>query len=162
TGVAVTESVPANASFNAAASTAGWNAAGTSFNVGTVAIGATVTVQYAVTVSATLPAGVTQIANTASVSDDGSHGSDPTPADNTGGDTTPVTALPDLVLTKDDGGITAIPGQVVVYTLTVRNVGNQDATGVTITEAVPANSTFVAASSTAGWNAAGTSFSVGN
>ena len=52
-----------------------------------------------------------------------------------------------LVLTKDDGGISTVPGQTVVYSLTVRNVGNRDATGVVVAETVPANSTFNAAAS---------------
>lgn len=37
------------------------------------------------------------------------------------------------------------PGSTMQYTLTVRNIGNQDATGVTITDPVPANTTFVSA-----------------
>jgi uncharacterized repeat protein (TIGR01451 family) len=37
------------------------------------------------------------------------------------------------------------PGSTMQYTLTVRNIGNQDATGVTVTDPVPANTTFVSA-----------------
>ena len=49
------------------------------------------------------------------------------------------TVLPpiDLTITKSDGGITAQPGDTVVYTLTYDQVGTQDLTGVTITETVP-------------------------
>ncbi|MCB0063606.1 MAG: DUF11 domain-containing protein, partial [Caldilineaceae bacterium] len=52
--------------------------------------------------------------------------------------------LIDLSLTKDDGGVTAEPRDTIVYTLRYRNKGNQTANGVTITEQVPANTTFVA------------------
>src|SRR5690606_18886604 len=45
--------------------------------------------------------------------------------------------------TKDDGGEEAQPGDEVTYTITYRNVGNQDATGVVLTETVPTGSTFV-------------------
>ncbi|HET8752263.1 MAG TPA: hypothetical protein VFM43_07035 [Gaiellaceae bacterium] len=37
------------------------------------------------------------------------------------------------------------PGSTMEYTLTVKNIGNADATGVTITDPVPANTTFVSA-----------------
>jgi uncharacterized repeat protein (TIGR01451 family) len=58
---------------------------------------------------------------------------------------------PDLTIRKDDGGITTTPGSTVVYTLTYQNVGTQTVTGVTITDTVPANSTFNAGASTPGW-----------
>ena len=94
---------------------------------------------------------MTQVANTATIADDGSNGADPTPANNTGSDTTPVTAAPDLMVTKSDGGATAAPGGTVAYTLSYTNVGTQNATGVVLTETVPANTTFNAGASTAGW-----------
>ena len=58
---------------------------------------------------------------------------------------------PDLVLTKDDGVLSAGAGTQVTYTLTYSNVGPGDSTGTVITETVPANSTFNAGASTAGW-----------
>ncbi|MBI1879487.1 MAG: DUF11 domain-containing protein, partial [Chloroflexi bacterium] len=53
----------------------------------------------------------------------------------------------DLLLHKTDGGITTAPGGTIVYTLTYTNTGPSDATGVVITDAVPANTTFNAAAS---------------
>ncbi len=94
------------------------------------------------TVDTPLPAGITQIANTASIGDDGSNGTDPIPANNSGSDTTPVMAQPDLTITKSDGGISTTPGGTVAYTLSYTNTGNQDATSVVITETVPLNSSF--------------------
>ena len=64
-------------------------------------------------------------------------------------DTTPVIAAPDLTLAKSDGGASVVPGGTISYTLTYANVGNQGATGVVITETVPANTTFDAGASTA-------------
>ena len=98
-----------------------------------------------------LPAGVTQLDNFASIADDGDNGSDPNPDDNSDSDTTPLDAAPNLVLSKDDGGVTAAPGGTVSYTLSYQNIGEQDATGVVLTETVPANTVFEAAASTAGW-----------
>jgi uncharacterized repeat protein (TIGR01451 family) len=158
TGVVLTETVPANTTFNAGASTAGWvcapdNNAGSTCTLaaGTVAGGGSQAATYAVTVVNPVAAGVSQISNTASVADDGTHGADATPADNTASDTTPVTGAPDLSITKDDGGASVAPGGTVTYTLTYANSGNRGATGVVITETVPANTTSNAGASSAGW-----------
>src|SRR6185295_12164039 len=87
--------------------------------IGTVAAASgPLTATFAVTVVNPLTAGVTQIANSASIADDGLNGTDPTPANNSGSDTTPVTGAPDLSLTKSDGGATVAPGGTVSYTLT--------------------------------------------
>ena len=53
--------------------------------------------------------------------------------------------IPALVLSKVDAGTPVGPSSNVTYTLTVKNIGNADATGVTITDPVPANTTFVSA-----------------
>jgi uncharacterized repeat protein (TIGR01451 family) len=127
TGIIITETVPANTTFTGA----GWicvpnNNAGSvcTFNVGSLAAGASGSATFIVTVVNPLPAGVTQIANSATIGDDGSNGPDPNPGDNTGGDNTPVNAAPDMAVTKGDGGVAAItPGQVVTYTLVYTNVG---------------------------------------
>jgi uncharacterized repeat protein (TIGR01451 family) len=94
---------------------------------------------------------VTQIANTASIADDAANGADPTPGNNSGSDTTPVTGAPDLSLTKSDGGTAVLPGGTISYTLTYANSGNRGATGVVLSETVPTYTTFNAGASTAGW-----------
>jgi uncharacterized repeat protein (TIGR01451 family)/fimbrial isopeptide formation D2 family protein len=160
TGVVITETVPTNTTFNAGNSSPGWvcvpdNTAGSSctINIGNVNVNdPPATVDFAVTVDASLATGVSQIDNTVSIADDGNNGPDPTPGDNTDTDNTPVDAAPDLSLNKDDGGVTVVPGQVASYTLSYANNGNQTAQGVVITETVPANTTFASGSSTAGWN----------
>jgi uncharacterized repeat protein (TIGR01451 family) len=53
--------------------------------------------------------------------------------------------VPALVLSKVDAGTPVGPSSNVTYTLTVKNIGNATATGVTITDPVPANTTFVSA-----------------
>ncbi len=159
TGVVLTETVPANTTFNAGASTAGWactpdNNAGSvcTLALGSIAASGGSTATFAVTAANPLPAGTSQISNTASIADDGTHGADATPANNTASDTTPITgAAPDLSLTKSDGGASVVPGGGVSYTLTYANSGNIGASGVVITETVPANTTFNAGASTAGW-----------
>lgn len=62
--------------------------------------------------------------------------------------------LVDLRLLKEDGGITAEPGDTIVYTLRYENRGTQTAAGVFLTEQVPANTTFVGPSGPEGWDCA--------
>lgn len=61
--------------------------------------------------------------------------------------TDPSPAVPALVLTKADSGVPVGPGSNITYTITLHNIGNADATGVTITDPIPANTTFVSADS---------------
>ena len=139
------ETLPQYTTFNVAGSTIGWIALGGGlyeFHVGSVAVGQTGSVQFAVTVAGSLPAGVVELANTASIVDDGTNGPDLNPNNNTSGDTTPVAAAPDLAVVKTDNGATAAAGGVVVYTLTYSNTGTQGATGVVLSETLPANATF--------------------
>ncbi len=159
TGVVITETVPLNTLFDGAASTAGWvclpdATAGSTctLDIGDVAASAAqANAIFTVTLDDPLAAGVTEVLNTAGIADDGTNGDDPTPDDNTDSDTTPVDALPDLAISKDDGGVTAVPGGTVSYLLSYQNVGNQDATGVVITETVPLNTLFDGLASTPGW-----------
>src|SRR5205085_8529989 len=109
------------------------------------------TATFAVTVNGSLPAGTTQVSNTASIADDGANGTDPTPGNNSGSDTTPITGAPDLSISNSDGGSSVAPGATATYTLTYANAGTLGATGVVLTETVPANSTFNSGASTAGW-----------
>ena len=99
TGVIINDVVPANTTFNQAASApttwscADGSPAGTACftDLGTV-LGNNIagTVNFAVTINDPLPAGVTQISNIATISDDGANGADSTPANNSSTDTTPV------------------------------------------------------------------------
>ncbi|MEM1177831.1 MAG: hypothetical protein AAGM22_05775 [Acidobacteriota bacterium] len=153
TGVVITETVPANTT---SGTNPGWEVApvgsgvpcdtrlpGTTcvFSVGTLPVGGGGTASFTVVLISPKPAGVTEIANTASIADDGANGTDPTPGNNTGSDQTPVDAAPDLSIAKDDGGGGTTPGATITYSLSFANSGDQDATGVVLTETVPANTT---------------------
>ena len=114
--------------------------------------GGTVTITFDVTVNDPLPAGVDEVCNQGLVTDN--FPDLPTDDPDVGGASDPtcttVEAAPDLTVDKDDGDVTAAPGDDITYTLSYGNVGNQDATGVTLTETVPDNTTFNAAASP-GW-----------
>jgi uncharacterized repeat protein (TIGR01451 family) len=64
-------------------------------------------------------------------------------------------AAPALVISKADAGVPVGPASNIDYTITVRNVGNAPATGVTIKDPIPGNTSFVSADS-GGANAGGT------
>ncbi|KXK26078.1 MAG: hypothetical protein TR69_WS6001001372 [candidate division WS6 bacterium OLB20] len=60
-------------------------------------------------------------------------------------------AVVDLEIVKDDSDTEVDPGDTAIYTLSVTNNGLADATGITVTETVPANTQFDASNSTVGW-----------
>ncbi|MEM7112422.1 MAG: right-handed parallel beta-helix repeat-containing protein [Chloroflexota bacterium] len=101
TGVVITEMVPANATFNAGASAAGWQQMGATneytFPIGDVAFNETGSVTFAVDLMGDWPAGPTSLTNTASIADDGSHGTDTNPANNGVSETTTVSTGPTAV-----------------------------------------------------------------
>ena len=53
--------------------------------------------------------------------------------------------VPALVLSKVDSGVPVGPASTISYTIKVRNIGNAAATGVTVTDPVPANTSFASA-----------------
>ncbi len=103
TGVVLNEIVPANTTFNAGASTAGWSCAAITagsactFPVGALAGGgAGGSVTFTVTVDNPVPGGTTQMSNTATITDDGTNGADADTGNNTSTDTTPFDAPPTI------------------------------------------------------------------
>src|SRR5262249_6231142 len=114
-----------------------------------LAVGAEATLTVVLTVGSSTAAGTDVISDTAAVTD--STQNRVNTADDSASESTSVDRKINLVIEKSDGGVSSRRGQVVVYTLSYRNLGPSDATGVTLSETVPANTTFSAASSTAGW-----------
>ena len=154
-GVVLTETVPVNTTFNAGASTAGWtctpngNPGSTcTLAVGTVAGGASGTATFAVTVVNPVAAGVTQIANTASVAD--ARRPIPCPA------TTPRATRPrwtrprTSTLTKSDGGASTTPGGTVTTRSPTRTRATRTPPASCSRRPSPRNTTFNAA----GWTCA--------
>ncbi|MDX1998431.1 MAG: IPTL-CTERM sorting domain-containing protein, partial [Thermoanaerobaculia bacterium] len=161
-GVVLTETVPANSTFEPAESTAGWLCPGgpsgtaCTFSIGSLPAGDSGLVAFAVRVASPFPTGVREIRNQVRIEDDGASGPDPTPADNTAVDTTPVTPAgpgpqpalsalktDSLNLDLDDDG-EADAGDTVVYLVTLSNTGNAAANGVVFTSPVPEGTVLVA------------------
>ncbi|WP_328331596.1 hypothetical protein OHA70_11840 [Kribbella sp. NBC_00382] len=74
---------------------------------------------------------------------------DPTDSDNTATSTTTVQARADLSIAKS-APATVVAGNELSYTLTVRNSGPSDAVGAVVTDTLPAGTTYVRGSSSAG------------
>jgi uncharacterized repeat protein (TIGR01451 family) len=149
TGVELTDELPQYASFVSASDGGGEAEPGS----GTVTwplfdlpVGDTVTRTVTIRIHDPMPSGVETLTNTVTVADDGTSGPDRTPGDNTYFQTTTVDAVPDLVITKDNGVAVASPGDILTYTLTISNVGNQNATKLALTDELPDHTTFVSAS----------------
>jgi len=160
-GVVLSETVPTYTTFAAGASSPGWSCvagapAGSAceLTLGAVGPGVSISRTFAVRVDPTLPAGVTAIANSARVDDDGQAGPDPAPANNQASDSTPLVDLaPSLTLDKVPIAQTTplAPGGLVGWELRYANTGNQDAEDAVLSEEIPTHTTFFATASAPGW-----------
>ena len=144
--VLLTDTIPANTTFQSASDSGALLVGVVTWPTFDLAASSSTFRTVTVQVDNPLPSGVESITNTAEAHDDGSAGPDPT-SNNTATDVDAIDAGPDLVITKDDGVNIVSPGSLLVYAIRYDNVGDQDATGVVITETVPNETTFDAAAS---------------
>ncbi|MCU1231106.1 MAG: thrombospondin, partial [Acidobacteria bacterium] len=134
-GVIVSDTPPAGMTF---VSNSGACSGTFPCNVGTLTAGQIVSINSTFAVSSGATGSLT---NTASVS---SSAIDPQPTDNTASSTAPVGITADVSIAKS-GPATAQPGTNITYAITVFNSGPGDATGVVVTDPLPARLTFVSA-----------------
>jgi uncharacterized repeat protein (TIGR01451 family) len=137
--VVVTDTLPENTGFLAASG--GVSPVGGEVTWPTFALdaGQVVTQMVSVQLDETLPSSVSAITNTAVAVGDGGLSASAHDVDT-------VVAAPDLQVVKTDGRAWARPGEVLTYTLLVANLGTQGATGVVVSDTLPANTAFLAAS----------------
>ena len=138
TDATLTDTLPEGVSFVAASGDCAEVGGTVTCNLSTLARGDNVTVTIVVTATA---AGT--ITNTASVT---SSVTDPSTGDNTVVESTTVSAVADLSLTKSESSDPVPLGNNLTYTLTVSNSGPSSATGVTLRDVLPEGVTFVSAS----------------
>ena len=144
--VSVSDPPAAGVSFVSATPSQG-TCTGSTCAMGSVANGQTVTVTYVVTASPSLST-ATPLGNTATVT---STTGDPNPGDESVTISNPVTASTDLSLTKAlVAGPTLTAGANATWSLKATNNGPSNATGVTISDPLPAGLTYVSATSTVG------------
>jgi uncharacterized repeat protein (TIGR01451 family) len=75
---------------------------------------------------------------------------DPDPTNNSSTDTDPLTPSADLALTKVVDNAAPLVGQQVTFTLTLRNNGPSDATGVAVKDVLPAGLSYVSSTASQG------------
>ncbi|WP_428819241.1 isopeptide-forming domain-containing fimbrial protein [Microbulbifer sp. MCCC 1A16149] len=154
TGVIVTDTLPDTSLFNSFTASNGGvidlDAGTVTWDIGDLAVGDSVTLTLSAVVNESVPTNIPTQTNSVEVTDDGANGADPTPDNNIDSEDLDITYV-DLAIDKDDGGITAEPGDTVVYTLDYANNGTADASGVVITESLPEYATFDAANSDPRW-----------
>ncbi len=156
TGVVLSESMPAGATFDATNSSFGWVAHPTDsgiyqYHLGSVFAGTSGAVTFALNVDDSVSAGVDQIAGQVSIADDGSHGVDADSADNSHVDVNVLHAAPDLHVTTAGSASVASAGDTVTYTVNYGNRGTQDATGVVLRAAVSDDAAMDLSNSSFGW-----------
>ncbi len=140
TNVLVTETVPIGTTYNAVLSDPLWSLiAPDTYQIflPTFAAGAGFNVNFSVTVNSPAVPGQSDIVNTVAISDDGANGSDPNPGDNSATDTNTLVSSPDYQITIDDGELVVVPGQLLSYTINFSNGGDQDGTGVVVSDTFP-------------------------
>ncbi|QJB32196.1 DUF11 domain-containing protein [Chitinophaga oryzae] len=141
--VTVTDNLPSGFTATGYTPSAGSYTSGTGAWTGlTLATGQSATL----TIAGTVGAGVsgTALINTVTATPPPG-ATDPTPP--TARDTTLISRVADLVISKTDGSATYTPGTNAVYTIVVSNNGSSDVTGATVSDALPAGIT------TATWSA---------
>src|SRR5262249_34824250 len=78
---------------------------------------------------------------------------DPNNANNSSTDTDTLVPVADLSIAKSDGATSAKPGTNTTYTVTVTNNGPSTVTGATVSDPLPAGTTFVSATNGATFDA---------
>jgi uncharacterized repeat protein (TIGR01451 family) len=147
TGVVATDVLPAGLTYVSSSVTQGTvsESSGTvTASIGTLALGASATV----TINVTADAGTTgTVINNASVTGDQF---DVDASNNTTNEPTTVTPVVDLSITKTDNPDPVDSGATLAYTVVVTNNGPSTATGVVMTDTLPAGVSFTSASTTTG------------
>ena len=151
TDATVSDLLPAGTTFVSATGGASYNAATNtvSYTAGTLAQGDSTSFALTLAIS---PALTGTLVNTATVAPP-SGVTDTNPDNNSSTDTDTLTPQADLGITKTDGVATVVPGTNDTYTLTVDNNGPSTVTGATVSDVLPAGTTFVSATGGASYNA---------
>ncbi len=148
-GVTLTDVLPDHTTFVTASDSGSHDAGEVTWNLGTIAAGASTSVTVTVEVDDPVPAGTATLTNTASATDDGTRGDDPTPDNNEDTAVIPLEAFVDVAVTKTADETEATTGQQITFTILVENLGNEGVDNVTVTDVLPDHTTFVAAGGSA-------------
>jgi uncharacterized repeat protein (TIGR01451 family) len=145
TGVSVTDQLPAGYAFVSATASQGAYVSGTGiWTVGTINSGANATLDIVVTVNAAGPyANYAQVTTANEIDPDSTPGDNSTTDDDDDTNTPVPVASADLSIAKAVSNSTPTVGSNITFTVTVSNAGPSAATGVSVTDQLPAGYTFV-------------------
>lgn len=143
--VSISDTLPAGETFVSASVGSGSGTSYSSGNLGTLAAGASTTITLVAALSPGAISGAV-LTNTATAT---STTSDTNTANNTATFNSAVTTSADISVNKTGPGDVTV-GQNLTYTITVSNAGPSAAQSVSLNDAIPANTTFVSATETAG------------
>jgi uncharacterized repeat protein (TIGR01451 family) len=151
TGATVSDPLPTgvtSATWTATASSGGGSVTGASSGSDTLSTTVSLPVNASVTFTFTAqidPSATGILVNTASVSPPAGV-TDPNPSNNSASDSDTLTSEADLAITKtDSGGGSAVPGTNITYSISVANNGPSTVSGATVSDVLPAGTTFVSA-----------------
>ena len=150
TGVVVTNTIPIGTTFVSADNGGTFANGVVTFPTYSIPGGVHTFRSVTVKVNSPLPAGVTQLVDTATITDDGTNGADVNPANNTITDTDCIMPSASLVITKVVDLTNPNIGDTINYTVVVANNGPDTASNVTVTDALPTSLTLISETQTAG------------
>jgi len=153
TGVTIISALPAGVTFQSASSGGVYSAAGhtVTWNMGTLPSGSGGIVTVAVQAGTGLAVGTSIVTTAAITSAEG--------VSNSATLTTTIGAGSNLVFEKSGTPETVMPNGVITYALSYRNIGNRTASGVRITDAIPAATAYIAGSAGASGSLTGRAIS---
>ena len=154
TGVAVTDSLPSGLTFVSATPSLAYNSTSGVWTVGSLVNGASATLQVVATVTTSSP--ITNIATRTGLDQP-----DPGPGSPTAGATVTGQSA-DIAVTKTVDNANPNVGDTATFTVTAHNNGPSAATGVVITDKLPAGLTFVSANPNGAYNATTGTWTVGS
>ncbi len=152
----LTDALPPRTSFVSASDGGAASSGIVTWDVGTVAAGASTSVTLTVALDGAFPNGATVVANGASFDADGAAVAVSNIAE------TVVNAAPALAIIKTVDTATARPGQTLTYTISYANDGDAPAASVTIDDELPARVSFVSATGGATESGGTLSWSLGD
>jgi len=165
TGVEVTDTLPAGLTYVSDNGAGAYDSTTGVWTIGDLAVGASVQLGFVVTVDQ-----VGSFTNVAEVTAANEQDSDSVPGDGQGDDwddavvvaTEEPPAIIDLELTKDVAPAAVQVGDETTFTISVVNQGPDDATGVEVTDTLPAGLTYVSDNAGGAYNSATGVWTIGN